>query len=189
MFEISKNHSCVITYPEDVSVGKNFNDKSEIKQIDKILDDDLILDIGPKTINKIKNIIEISKTILWNGPAGYFENSNFASGSYEIAKAIVKKNMNKSIYSVVGGGDTIAVINQIKAIKNFNVAISSCALSFKVDTCWPRPPHRFYHAPRTVTTISLRFTLQYLESSSAPTQCHVKTTWIRLSAKVVHGSA
>ena len=59
------------------------------------------------------------KLVLWNGPAGYFENSNFASGSYEIAKAIVK-NMNKSIYSVVGGGDTIAVVNQIKFIKNFN---------------------------------------------------------------------
>ena len=66
----------------------------------------------------IKNIIDKSKTVLWNGPAGYFENPNFANGSYEIAKAIIKKNKNKSIYSVVGGGDTIAVINQIKAIKN-----------------------------------------------------------------------
>ena len=84
-------------------VGKSLNDKSKIKELNDIKDDDLILDIGPKTINKIKNIIETSKTILWNGPAGYFENSNFASGSYEIANAIVKKNKNKSIYSVVGG--------------------------------------------------------------------------------------
>ena len=57
---------------------------------------------------------------MWNGPAGYFENPNFAKGSYEIAKAIIKKNQNKSIYSVVGGGDTIALINQIKALKYFN---------------------------------------------------------------------
>ena len=120
IFETAKNYSCKITFPEDVLVGKNMDDKSQIKELKDIQDDDLILDIGPKTINKIKNIIKISETILWNGPAGYFENSNFASGSYEIAKAIVKKNMNKSIYSVVGGGDTIAVINQIKAIKNFN---------------------------------------------------------------------
>ena len=62
----------------------------------------------------------MSKTILWNGPAGYFENSNFAKGSYEIAMAIINKNKNKSIYSVVGGGDTIAVINQISSIKNFD---------------------------------------------------------------------
>ena len=99
-------------------VGKNFDDKSKIKDINDINKDDLILDIGPKTIDKIKNIIEISKTILWNGPAGYFENINFANGSYEIANAIINKN--KSIYSVVGGGDTIAVINQINNIKNFD---------------------------------------------------------------------
>ena len=85
-----------------------------------IKDDDLILDIGPKTIKKIKNIIETSKTVLWNGPAGYFENPNFAEGSYEIAKAIIKKNKDNSIYSVVGGGDTIALINQINVIKDFD---------------------------------------------------------------------
>ena len=58
-------------------VGKSFDDKSRIKELNDIEDDDFILDIGPKTINKIKNIIESSKTILWNGPAGYFENSQF----------------------------------------------------------------------------------------------------------------
>ena len=120
IFETSKNYSCTITYPQDVSVGKNFYDNSKIKEIDKILDDDLILDIGPKTINKIKNIIENSETVLWNGPAGYFENPNFAKGSYEIAKAIVKKNKDKKIFSVAGGGDTIAVINQINALEDFD---------------------------------------------------------------------
>ena len=120
IFETSKNFSCKIIFPNDVLVGKNFNDKSKIKELNDIEDDDLILDIGPKTIVKIKNIIEISNTILWNGPAGYFENPNFATGSHEIAKAITKKNKNKSIYSVVGGGDTIAVINQINNIKNFD---------------------------------------------------------------------
>ena len=120
IFETSKKYSCEITFPEDVLVGKNFNDKSKVKELNNIKDDDLILDIGPKTISRIKNIIEISKTILWNGPAGYFENTNFANGSYEIAKAIINKNKNKSIYSVVGGGDTIAVIKQIDDIKSFD---------------------------------------------------------------------
>ena len=120
IFETSKKHSCVITFPEDVLVGKNLDDKSQIKELSNINDDDFILDIGPRTIQQIKNIIEISKTVLWNGPAGYFENPNFAYGSFEIAKAIIKKNKNKSIYSVVGGGDTVALINQIKAMKNFN---------------------------------------------------------------------
>ena len=120
IFETSKKYSCIITYPEDVMVGKHMEDKSKKKELNEITDDDLILDIGPKTTKKIKNIIEKSKTVLWNGPAGYFENPNFANGSYEIAKTIVKKNKSKSIYSVVGGGDTIAVLNQINAIKDFN---------------------------------------------------------------------
>tara|TARA_B100001248_G_scaffold55164_1_gene36593 strand:- start:107 stop:1285 length:1179 start_codon:yes stop_codon:yes gene_type:complete len=120
IFKTAKNYSCKIIYPEDVAVGKSMKDKSQIKELNEITNDDLILDIGPKTINRIKDTIENSKTILWNGPAGYFENPNFALGSYEIAKKIVEKNKNQSIYSVVGGGDTIAVLNQINVIDNFN---------------------------------------------------------------------
>ena len=120
IFETSKQHSCSITFPIDVLVGKNLRSNSEVKELKEINKDDLILDIGPKTINTIKKVIEKSETVLWNGPAGYFENPNFANGSYEIAKAIVKKNKSKSIYSVVGGGDTIALINEINVIKNFN---------------------------------------------------------------------
>ncbi len=120
IFETLKKYSCKITFPEDVLIGKNLNDEPQIKELNNIKDDDLILDIGPKTLNKIKSIIDNSETVLWNGPAGYFENPNFANGSYEIAKTIVKKNKNNSVFSVVGGGDTIALINKINAIENFN---------------------------------------------------------------------
>ncbi len=120
IFKTSKKFNCSLVYPEDVVVGKNLTDASKIKSLNEIENDDLILDIGPKTIEKIKLIIERSKTLLWNGPAGYFENINFANGSFEIAKKIVEKNNNNSIYSVAGGGDTIAVLNQIGAIEKFN---------------------------------------------------------------------
>ena len=120
IFKTAKIHSCTITYPEDVLVGKSLNDEAQIKELNNVSNDDLILDIGPKTINKIKNIIENSETILWNGPAGYFENPSFSNGSYEIAKKIIEKNKSNSIYSIAGGGDTIAVLNQINAIENFN---------------------------------------------------------------------
>ena len=120
IFKISEKYLCKITFPEDVLVGKNMDDKSKIKELKDIKDDDLILDIGPKTIKKIRNIIETSSTILWNGPAGYFENPNFSNGSKEIAKTIIKKNKDGSIFSVVGGGDTVALINQINAINDFN---------------------------------------------------------------------
>ena len=120
IFNHADLNSCKITFPEDVLVGKSINDISFVKELNDIQDNDLILDIGPKTINKIKNIIENSQTVLWNGPAGYFENPNFAKGSYEIAKAIIKRNKDNSFYSVVGGGDTIALINQINLIQEFN---------------------------------------------------------------------
>jgi len=120
IFKTAKNHSCSIIYPDDVAIGKNTKDKAQIKELKEVKNDDLILDIGPKTINKIKDIIENSKTVLWNGPAGYFENQNFANGSYEIAKKIVEKNKDNTIYSIVGGGDTIAVLNQINALSSFN---------------------------------------------------------------------
>ena len=120
IFKTSKNYSCSIIYPEDVMVGKTMKDKSKIKELNEIANDDLILDIGPKTIKKINDIIETSETVLWNGPAGYFENPNFANGTYEIAKKIIKKNKNNLIYSVAGGGDTIAFLNQVNALDDFN---------------------------------------------------------------------
>ncbi len=120
IFKTSKKYSCSIIYPEDVMIGKTMEDKSQTKGLNEIANDDLILDIGPKTIKKIIDIIETSKTVLWNGPAGYFENSNFAIGSHEIAKKIIKKNKNNLIYSVAGGGDTINFLNQINALDDFN---------------------------------------------------------------------
>ena len=120
IFSLSKKKSCRIIYPDDVAVGKNLNGPSEIKELNDVLEDELILDIGPKSIKNINNIIEESSTILWNGPAGYFENPNFAKGSFEIAKKIVEKNKANTVYSVAGGGDTVALLNSIGAVNNFN---------------------------------------------------------------------
>jgi len=120
IFSLSKKENCKIIYPEDVAVGKNLDGSAEIKELNNISKDELILDIGPKTIKAINLLIEESSTILWNGPAGYFENPNFAKGSLEIAKKIIEKNMSNTIYSVAGGGDTVSLLNGIGAINNFN---------------------------------------------------------------------
>jgi phosphoglycerate kinase len=120
IFSLSKKENCKIIYPEDVTIGKALNGSPEIKELDNISKDELILDIGPKTIKAINLLIEESSTILWNGPAGYFENPNFAKGSIEIAKKIIKKNKNNRIYSVAGGGDTVSFLNSIGATDNFN---------------------------------------------------------------------
>ena len=120
IFSLSKKESCKIIYPEDVTTGKSLEGSAEIKELNNISKDELILDIGPKTIKAINLLIEESSTILWNGPAGYFENPNFAKGSLEIAKKIIEKNKNNTIYSVAGGGDTVSLLNGIGAINNFN---------------------------------------------------------------------
>jgi phosphoglycerate kinase len=120
IFSLSKKENCKIIYPEDVAVGKDLNDSAKIKELNDISKDELILDIGPKTIKAINLLIEESSTILWNGPAGYFENPNFAKGSVEIAKKIIKKNKNKTIYSVAGGGDTVSLLSNIGATSSFN---------------------------------------------------------------------
>ena len=120
IFSLSKKENCKIIYPEDVVVGKSLGGSAEIKELNNVSKDELILDIGPKTIKAINSLIEESSTILWNGPAGYFENPNFAKGSLEIAKKIIEKNKNNTIYSVAGGGDTVSLLNGIGAINNFN---------------------------------------------------------------------
>ena len=120
IFKLSKNHSCSIVFPQDVVVGKTNDGNAKIKQLNQVSNDDLILDIGPKTIETISRIIETSKTILWNGPAGYFENSHFAKGSFEIGKKIAEKNKFNKIFAVAGGGDTVALINSIGISNSFN---------------------------------------------------------------------
>ena len=114
-----KKINCNLVLPEDVIVAKNYKSKGQLKTLDKIDDDDLILDIGEKTVQKIFTIIDKSKTILWNGPVGFFEIQEFASGSNKIAKKITENTKNKSLTSIAGGGDTVAAINKFGCSNGF----------------------------------------------------------------------
>jgi phosphoglycerate kinase len=120
IFSLSETENCKIIFPQDVMVGKNLNGNPQIKELNEVSSDEMILDIGPKTISIINNIIEESNTILWNGPAGYFENPSFANGSIQIAKKIIEKNKFNKVYSVAGGGDTVSLLNSLNSINNFN---------------------------------------------------------------------
>jgi len=88
--------------------------------LSEVSSEEMILDIGPKTIKVISDIIDESNTILWNGPAGYFENQNFANGSIKIAEKIIENNKSNKIYSVAGGGDTVSLLNSLNSINDFN---------------------------------------------------------------------
>ena len=100
-------------------IPKNHNSKGVLKSLDQINDNDLILDMGEKTLQNIFKVIDESKTILWNGPAGYFEIDEFSIGSKKIANKISENTKTKSLVSIAGGGDTVAAINKFKCSNGF----------------------------------------------------------------------
>ena len=110
----AKKYNCNILIPEDFNVSDDFANSGDIKKENSISENEMILDIGPKTIGNIEKIIDQSNTVLWNGPAGYFENENFSIGTLAIAKKISENTAKKSLISVIGGGDTISALNKSK---------------------------------------------------------------------------
>lgn len=94
----------------DVVVGKEFDEKTPAvtKDLKDVADDDMIFDLGPKSMANINEVIKNAKTILWNGPVGVFEFDQFAAGTKSMADAIA----NSDAFSVAGGGDTINSIQK-----------------------------------------------------------------------------
>jgi phosphoglycerate kinase len=108
----AEKYKCKVIIPEDCLVSKSFEGNSIIKNVKSLERDDIILDIGPQTLKNIEKIIDDSNTVMWNGPAGYFENKDFASGTNFIAKKISDNTSKRSLISVLGGGDTVSAINK-----------------------------------------------------------------------------
>jgi phosphoglycerate kinase len=99
-----------IPIPRDVVVAKAFSAdaKALVRNVDEVKPDEMILDIGPLTAVEYSEIIAGAGTIIWNGPVGVFEFRNFAAGTRAMAEAIERS----SAYSIAGGGDTLAAIDQ-----------------------------------------------------------------------------
>jgi phosphoglycerate kinase len=97
-----------VPLPIDVVVAKTFDQYAdfETKAVDQLADDDMILDVGPKTSELFAKSILNAKTILWNGPVGVFEFESFSQGTRSLAQAVG----SSEAYSLAGGGDTIAAI-------------------------------------------------------------------------------
>jgi len=102
--------SAKIPIAVDVVCGKKFdeNEAAVLKDADKVTDDDMIFDIGPKSAQELANIIAKAGTIVWNGPVGVFEFNQFAEGTKKVSMAIA----DASGFSLAGGGDTIAAIQK-----------------------------------------------------------------------------
>jgi phosphoglycerate kinase len=98
-----------IQLPKDHAVSDKFDGEPSACAGVSIPEDKMGLDIGPLTIKSYSDHIATAKTIFWNGPMGLFENKNFAKGTMAIAHAIVS---NTNVFSVVGGGDSVAAVQQ-----------------------------------------------------------------------------
>ena len=120
IYKKAELNNCEILIPEDCMVGTDFDGNGKNKNLNEILDDEIILDIGKKTIKNIQKKINESNTVLWNGPAGYFENENFLKGTLSIAENISKNTIEKSLTSILGGGDTLAALNKINNKLSFS---------------------------------------------------------------------
>ncbi len=109
----AENREVALLIPTDVVCAKEFSNDSPsvVHDIDCIPEDEMGLDIGPKTIKIFREVILNSKTIVWNGPMGVFEFDNFAKGTNAIAEALAEATENGAI-TIVGGGDSAAAIKK-----------------------------------------------------------------------------
>jgi phosphoglycerate kinase len=110
IFKKANDRGIHIPVPVDVRVAKEFSENAEaiIKDVSDVADDEMIMDIGPKSEKQLADLLKSSNTILWNGPLGVFEFDNFGNGTKALSLAIA----DSKGFSVAGGGDTIAAIEK-----------------------------------------------------------------------------
>ena len=110
----AKEKGVKVHLPIDSVVADSFSEDANTKivPVDEIPDGWMGLDIGPETVKKYGEVLENSKTILWNGPMGVFEMQAFAKGTIAIGEYIVSATQNNGAFSLVGGGDSVAAVKQ-----------------------------------------------------------------------------
>src|ERR1700693_881078 len=110
LLEQSAKRAIVIAMPTDVVVATQFSAKAEadVKPVEAVSDDEMILDIGPDSAEALSVLIASAGTLLWNGPVGVFECEQFGEGSRILATAIARSKA----FSLAGGGDTLAAIEK-----------------------------------------------------------------------------
>ena len=110
-----------IVLPVDAVVAKTFaaNAPSRVVAVDAVAEDEMILDIGPRSIEHVCSVLARVKTLVWNGPFGAFELEPFDIGTVEIAEAAAELTAAGKIVTVAGGGDTIAALNAAGAADRF----------------------------------------------------------------------
>ncbi len=109
----AESENCAIILPVDATVAFHFeaNAPSQAYGLDAIPHDGMILDVGPRSIERIKSAIDDAATLVWNGPLGAFELTPFDRGTIAAARHAAERTRAKALVSVAGGGDTVAALN------------------------------------------------------------------------------
>ncbi len=112
---------CDIVLPTDVVVAKEFKENAdrEVKMADAVGADDMILDLGPETVNLLAEKIATAKTLVWNGPLGAFETKPFDTATVEAARYAARRVQEAGLVAVAGGGDTVAALNHAQVAGDF----------------------------------------------------------------------
>lgn len=111
--ELLRNYKSKIILPVDVVVAKSLGDQARAVDIGKVRANEMMFDIGPKTILKFSQYIKAAKTLVWNGPMGVIEEKKFSSGSAALASVFASRSLGPA-YGVIGGGETIEVVDRAK---------------------------------------------------------------------------
>jgi phosphoglycerate kinase len=113
--------NCEVVLPVDVVVAPKFeaHAPARVVDVDHVGPDDMILDIGPKSIARVEALLESTRTLVWNGPFGAFEIPPFEAGTVAISRAAARLSQSGQLESIAGGGDTIAALNKADAAKAF----------------------------------------------------------------------
>jgi phosphoglycerate kinase len=108
-----KRHKNIIL-PVDVLVGKKMKGaRPQLKPINQVQKDDIILDVGPRTVKLFASFIRQANTIIWNGPLGYYENEHFKHGTLSVARVIAARSTGRA-FGVAGGGETVEALKITK---------------------------------------------------------------------------
>ncbi len=109
----AKAKNCEIVLPIDAVVARKFeaNAPSRAVGVEAVSGDDMILDIGPRSVEHVVSALARAKTLVWNGPFGAFEMEPFDNGTVEVAEAVAELTRGGKLVSVAGGGDTVAALN------------------------------------------------------------------------------
>jgi phosphoglycerate kinase len=122
IFEKAEAANCAIILPVDAVVAFHFaaNAPSHAYGLDAIPPDGMILDVGPRSVERIHAAIDDAATLVWNGPLGAFEMTPFDRGTMVAAKHAAERTRAKKLISVAGGGDTVAALNQAGVAGDFS---------------------------------------------------------------------